>query len=59
MDAIAGATGGAVTAAAGSAVTAVIDAAITVQAAAEGAGPAEGAIIAAEEITAADRQHFK
>jgi len=57
VDAIAGATGGDVTAAAGSAVTAVIDAAIT--GAAEGADHAEVAIIAAGEITAADKLHFK
>jgi hypothetical protein len=59
VDAITGATGGDVTAAAGSAVTAVIDAVITGQGAAEGAGHAEAAIIAAGEITAADRRHFK
>ena len=44
---------------AGSAVTAVTDAAITGQGAVEGADHAEAAIIAAGEITAADRCHFK
>ncbi|NNJ29636.1 hypothetical protein [Lacrimispora defluvii] len=44
---------------AGSAVMAVTDAAITGQGAAEGADHAEVAIIAAEEITAVDKRHFK
>jgi len=55
LDAIAGATGGAVTAAAGSAATAATGGAITAQDAAEGADHAAGVEIAAGEITAADR----
>lgn len=53
VDAITGATGGGVTAAAGFAITAVITVAITAIITVQGA--ADGAIIAAGEIIAADR----